>query len=122
MLFQDWPHDVLDFSLALAQEIFGGSHNRSIVTVDFDLGGTIRFHRPSAGSLGLGPGHLNGGDFQRQDISPFDHGENECATAFHNPEANEPAVEQLDFPSGDNEHLVRTNLDETAGPDADEHD
>ena len=56
MFFQYWPHDVLDFGLALVQEKFGGGDQRNVVTLDFDLGRTIHFHRTTIGGLRPGPG------------------------------------------------------------------
>lgn len=110
MPFQDRLHDVFGISLALVQEMFGGGDNRSVVALDFDLGGTIRFHGATCGRLRPGPGHFDGSDLQRQDIGSFDDGPDECAAAFHDPEPDECAVGQFLFRSGNNQDLIRPDL------------
>jgi hypothetical protein len=68
----------------------------------------------ATGGLRPEPVQLDGGDLQRQDIGPFHNGENEGASAFHDPEAHAPAIRQSDFPAGDNQHLIRPDLDVAA--------
>ena len=125
MALQGLRGDVLDFVDGLAQELLGGGGDGDVVALDLDLRHAI--HRaPARLCWYRHPArlHINGQQFQRQDVHLFEHRPDEDAAAFDDAEADVAhravRINHAVFAAGDDQHLVGADLGVAAGPDAQE--
>lgn len=108
MFIENRPNDPFHFSLALIQEVFGWRDNGNVGAADSNLSEAIRLHSTSTGSLDPHMRQVNIDNLQRQGVRLLYHGENECAAAFDDSEADDMTVRQVS--AGNNQGLVRANL------------
>ena len=116
--------DTLDVVGPLAQELFGGGGNRDVIAFDLDLGHAVHHHRHPFAGIDLRRLHINGQQLQRQHIHLLEHRDDERAAAFDH--AKTPRlhaairVNVAMLAPGDDQHLVRTDLRVTTGPNGQE--
>src|SRR5207247_4429596 len=87
MAFEGLHGDILDFLNALAEELLGGGGDGNVVALYFDLRDAIHFHRHTFARVNLRRIHVDGEQFQREDVDFFDDRINESAAAFNDADA-----------------------------------
>ena len=72
MAFQRLHGDVLDVVGAFAEELLGGGGDGDVVALDFDLRDAVHFHRHAFAGVNLRRLHIDGQQFEREDVHLFD--------------------------------------------------
>src|ERR1035437_6077091 len=71
MAFKRLHGDALDFVGALAEKLFRGRGDGDVIALDFDLRDAVHLHRHAFAGIDFGRLHVNGENFQRQDVHFF---------------------------------------------------
>ena len=116
--------DVLDVVRALAEELLRGGRDRNVVAFDLDLRDAVNFHRHALARVDLRRLHVDGHQFQLEDVHLLEDRPDEDATALDDAEAHVTrgavGVDHVPLSARDDEDLVGSHLRVAAGPDAGE--
>ena len=92
MAFERLRGDVADFVGALAQKLLRRRADGNIVALDLDLGHAVHLHRHAFAGIDLRRLHINGQQFQREDVHLLENRPDERAAALDDAEADLRAV------------------------------
>src|ERR1039457_6353279 len=122
MAFQRLHGDALDFVGALAKKLFRGRGDGDVIALDFDLRDAVHLHRHAFADIDFRRLHINGENFQRQDVHLFIDRPHEAPAALDDAEADfargAVGIKDLALAPGNDEHLIGADLRVAAGPDA----
>ena len=92
MAFQRLRGDVADFVGGFAQKLFRRGADGNVVALDLDLRHAVHLHRHAFAGVNLGRLHINGQQFQREDVHLLENRPDERAAALDDAEADLGAI------------------------------
>ncbi len=110
MAFERLRGDVADFIGAFPQKLFRRRADGNIVAFDLGLRHAIHLHRHAFARINFRRLHINGQQFQRQDVHLLENRPDERAAALDDAEADLRAILLTVFDAGNDKHLVRADF------------